>query len=569
MPTQNNRYCRPILLGLVPAVFLLFLGWAHGQQPAQPTPTVEELSRRVQELEEIVRRLQAERAPAEHPVNATGQEAAPAAKAGPEPIRAPAQPGQSNDGGEEQADVAGGGVRSQVPGPGGRGPSDVGTRIPESLLAGWDNGFILRSADKKYVLRITGQIQNDYRDYPYDRDITDVNTFLIRRARLGVEADMGIYEFRLLPDFSNKQNTSTPASTVILDAYINAHWWDAFQFEAGKFKQPFSYEQLIQDRFVPTVERSLIDQFVPARDIGVMIHGRRLFGGRFDYYASVANGEINGDFDTNNRKDVFGRLVYRPFQEIEWLKGLQGGVSVSTGIEQGTIFNNPGTTTVTNDLTALTLRTPAQIPWFKFNNIANAGGGTSNIVLPDGLRDRISPEVTYFYKGLGLAAQYFHQIQQVRESNAGPAERIHISVPVNGFYVLGTYLLTGEERTTYSEPITPLHEFDPCHPWTCRGAWELVARVSRVDMGDEVFEPFVIGVGGNRAVVRLADPTLWTRGVTEMTVGFNWYWTKWVRWQFNWEHDYFDQPVRLGPLNSPAGLLKHDDALLTRLQLIF
>lgn len=567
MPSQHYRHQSPILFWVAPAIALLALGWAQAQEPpAQPSPTIEELNRRVQELEEIVRRLQAERTPvpalpAEHHVAAQDEQGP---KEGAEKVPAPAD-AAGTDVAQGGVPGGGGGVRSQVPGPGGRAPSDAGTRIPESILAGWDNGFIIRSSDKKYVLRVTGQIQTDYRDYPYDRDLTDVDSFLVRRARLGVEADMGQYEFRLLPDFSNKQNTSTPASTVIQDAYINAHWWDAFQFEAGKFKQPFSYEQLIQDRFVPTVERSLIDQFVPARDVGVMIHGRRLFGGRFDYYASVANGEINGDFDTNNRKDVFGRLVLRPFQEAAWLKGLQFGVSVSTGIEQGTIFNNPGTTIVTNDLTGLTLRTPGQIPWFKFNNIANAGGGISNVVLPDGLRDRISPEVTYFYKGLGLAAQYFHQIQDVRLSNAGPAEAIRTSVPVNGFYVLGTYLLTGEERTTYSQPITPLHEFDPCHPWSCKGAWELVGRVSRVDMGDEVFEPFVVG----GATVRLADPTLWTRGVTEMTIGFNWYWTKWVRWQFNWEHDYFDQPVRLGPLNSPAGLLKHDDALLTRLQLIF
>ena len=60
--------------------------------------------------------------------------------------------------------------------------------------------------------------------------------------------------------------------------------------EAGKFKEPFSYEQLIQDRFVPTMERSIIDQLVPARDEGVMIHGQKLFEDRFDYAVGVFNG---------------------------------------------------------------------------------------------------------------------------------------------------------------------------------------------------------------------------------------------------------------------------------------
>ena len=74
------------------------------------------------------------------------------------------------------------------------------------------------------------------------------DSFLIRRARLGIEATMAnYYEFRLLPDFAG-----TTVSKSITDAYMNVHYWDQFQFEIGKFKQPFSYEDLIQDRYVPT-----------------------------------------------------------------------------------------------------------------------------------------------------------------------------------------------------------------------------------------------------------------------------------------------------------------------------
>jgi phosphate-selective porin len=136
------------------------------------------------------------------------------------------------------------------------------------------------------------------------------------RARLGIEADMfKYYEFRLLPDFSNGQTPGNPAQERIQDAYLNVHYWNAFQVEAGKFKQPFSYEQLIQDRFVPTNERSLIDQLVPARDEGVMIHGYNLFYGRFDYQVAVSNGEINGDEDTNELKDLVARVAVRPFND--------------------------------------------------------------------------------------------------------------------------------------------------------------------------------------------------------------------------------------------------------------
>src|SRR5262249_49317264 len=151
-------------------------------------------------------------------------------------------------------------------------------------------------------------------------------------------------EFRLLPDFTNASAPGVVGNPRLQDAYMNVHYWDAFQIEAGKFKQPFSYEQLIQDRFVPTMERSLIDQLVPARDEGVMMHGQKLFGDRLDYAFSVSNGEINGDFDQNDRKDVAGRVVVRPFRG-NWapqsLQYLQLGVSGTTGFEQELMNPNP------------------------------------------------------------------------------------------------------------------------------------------------------------------------------------------------------------------------------------
>src|SRR5207237_2516410 len=123
----------------------------------------------------------------------------------------------------------------------------------------------------------------------------------------------------------------------IQDSYLNVHYWDAFQIQAGKFKQPFSYEQLIQDRFVPTLERSIIDQMVPSRDVGLMLHGQKLFGDRVDYAVAYHNGVMNGDLDPNPSKDVSARVVVRPFNSDAfgcWLKGLQFGMSVNTGVDQ-------------------------------------------------------------------------------------------------------------------------------------------------------------------------------------------------------------------------------------------
>jgi phosphate-selective porin len=131
-------------------------------------------------------------------------------------------------------------------------------------------------------------------------------------------------------------------------------------------------------------------------------------------------------------------------------------------------------------------------------------------------------------------------------------------VHANGFYVLATWLLTGEERTTYSQAIAPLRPFEPRNPLAAPGAWEAVFRISRLELSDNIF---------TAGPSQLADPNKFSNAASEVTLGFNWYLTKWVRSQFNWEHAWFDRPVLLG--TAPGGLLRIQNTLFTRLQVIF
>lgn len=444
---------------------------------------------------------------------ATLPEVAPGAE--PAPPAQPAQPGPEAKVEAPKAD----------PGPGEKAAPKA------TPVAGWDDMFYLRSADKRFSLRFTGQVQADYRDVLNPGDTSDIDTFVVRRARMGLEATLfENYEFRFLTDFGNGQ-------TRLVDGYLNVHYWDPFQFTAGKFKQPFSYEQLAQDRFTPFVERSIIDQLVPARDIGVMVHGQKLFDDVLDYGLSVSNGVQNGDVDTNKAKDGTARVAVRPFAWLEDspLRRLQLGAAVNGGYQFEPI--NPPV-----------LRTPASVPFFRFNST----------VIADGRRVRFSPELVYFYGPFGFATQYFRMDQRVRPAAGGAPSTLSIDVPFEGFYVQATYLLTGEERVSYSQAIDPLRPFDPRPGRMGPGAWEAVARVSKLNVGDVVFAP------GN---ARLADPAAVSNEATELTVGFNWYLNKWVRTQFNYEHAWFGRPVRLGP--GPRGLFTQHDTIQGRLQFIF
>ncbi len=408
------------------------------------------------------------------------------------------------------------------------GPIGTTPQGDKAPFLGWDNGFYIRSADQQFRLRITGQLQADFRGYLDDNAPRDVTEFLIRRARFGLEATVfQYYEFRFLPDFGVGQ-------TRLQDAYINVHYIDDIQFTGGKFKQPFSYEQLIQDRFTPLMERSLIDQLVPQRDVGLMVHGQNLLGGRLDYGLAISNGEQNGDSDTNSSKDLNARIAIRPFASLDnFLKRLQFGVAGGFGVETETM--NPST-----------LQTPLGVPFMQFKSTAYANG----------LRDRWSPEIAYFYGSFGCSAQYFQMEQKIQQK---PGASPSIRVPFEGFYVQSTYLLSGETRTGYSQQISPTLPYDPCMGLSALGAWELVGRLSRLQVGAEAFAP------GN---TQLVNPSGNSSGATELTVGYNWYLNSWVRVQFNFEHAWFDQPVRLGAAG-PEGLHSHTDTVAMRLQFVF
>jgi phosphate-selective porin OprO/OprP len=230
---------------------------------------------------------------------------------------------------------------------------------------------------------------------------------------------------------------------------------------------------------------------------------------------------------------VAARVAVRPFRQREnlpWLQSLQLGFALTSGVQQEATSN-------------FQLRTPAGVPFFRFLDSVRA----------DGLRNRFSPEVAWFFGGFGFSAQYFKQTQEFRAPN-----NVVVDVPFNGFYLMATCLLTGEQRTSYSQAIDPLRPFDPRPGGFGSGAWELVGRVSRLRVGGAV-----LATGDQR----LANPALYSSGATEMTLGFNWYLNKWVRTQFNWEHAWFDQPVRLGPARSDP--FSSTDTLMARLQIMF
>ena len=390
------------------------------------------------------------------------------------------------------------------------------------------SGFSFGSADSNFVAQLHGVVQFDSRTFFQDGGNNGNDGFLLRRARPIFSGTVfHDFDFNFTPDFGG--------STVqIQDAYLNYRYDSAFQVQAGKFKSPVGLEQLQSDPNTLFNERSLANNLVPNRDLGLDLHGD-LFGGTASYAVGVFNG--TPDFSSTSTNASFqddkafaGRVFVQPWKnsDVNALRGLGFGVG---GSYQA---NHPNT----NSATGLTpgYTTDGQQKFFQYASGVNASGATW----------RVSPQAYYYYGPLGLLAEYVVSDQQVKKA-AKSADLANTAWEISG-----SWLLTGEDASYNG--VTPLHPFNlHNNQW---GAWQLVARYAALDVDDKAF------VGST-----YADPTKYASGASAWSVGLNWYLNKNLRANLSFSHTVFDGFTGVAsPGTVPA---QAENVLFSRLQLAF
>jgi phosphate-selective porin OprO and OprP len=386
-------------------------------------------------------------------------------------------------------------------------------------VAGAQSGFTLQSADGDFTLRIGGLLQASSRWFPAEGGDTGPNSFYVRRARPIFEGTIYKYiGFRLMPDFGL-------GTTVLQDAYLDLKYWPQAQLRLGKFKEPVSLERLQSAQDLQFVERSIANQLAPNRDVGAQFFGD-LSNGTVSYQFGLFNGVNDGgsgDIETtDDGKDIAARIFLQPFKNKNGsaAQGLGFGVAGSWGQQK-------------DPLTSVQYRTAGRSPYFRYDSAA----------VGDGDRRRIAPQLYYYTGPFGLMGEYINSSQEVRK---GPTKA---DLTNSGWFVQASYLLTGE-KSGYRNPA-PAKPFDPSkHQW---GAWEVVARYSRVNIDDEAFQK------------GLADPTASASDAKAFTLGLNWYLNKVFKAQFNWEHTDFNRKIKF----TGEDPRDHEDVLLTQFQLSF
>lgn len=350
---------------------------------------------------------------------------------------------------------------------------------PSKLTAGWNGEDVfIKSSDDQFLLEIGGRIHLDFR--AYSGELAPPSTFLVRRARLKVEGELyRMFEFKVQADFADDE------AVLLRDGFVNVHPRDIVQVMAGQFKSPFSQEEYQSSKYMTFVERSMINNIVPGRSPGVMVHGFTE-NAVVSYAASVQNDEGELGLNHEGGLGVFGQGRFKPWTEgvLETLS-FGGAVGYGKRDEERFVVGRTSSRSIVFfdkvPLNGTLLRRNVEGWWFP------------GPLLVQSEYDDLGAE----RNGLGS------------DGSALP------DVKARGFMVQAAFVLTGE--TNYPDdplvPRRPVHEGGP-------GAWEIAGRY-------QFFE-----IEGDELVNRVDD----------ITVAVNWWLNRFIRYQANVSFEIFRNP---------------------------
>jgi phosphate-selective porin OprO and OprP len=378
------------------------------------------------------------------------------------------------------------------------------------------DGLWFSAQDGQTHLQVHGYMQADDRMFSADTHGEPLDTFLFRKIRPLFEGTLfNNVDFRFMPDFG--QN-----NPQIQEAFLELKTLPFAKVRVGKFKEPIGLEVLRQDRDLTFVERSLASDLVPLRYFGAQLSGSVLSniityaGGYFDGSSDGSNGVFT---QWTEAEEAVSRLFLHPFAKsrVNAVRQLGLGVAGSAGHQSGPIAG---------------LKTVGQTTFFKYSSTAVA----------DGQHNRLSPQAYYYAGPFGLIGEYVISSQEVL--NKGISGRVRNEA----WEAAGSVLLTGEKNAYRG--VRARNAFEPGRGFDHFGALELALRYSQLRIDGAAFPHF-------------ANPATAPQFAEEEGIGFNWYLTRYVKLETDYEHTGFRMAVPgVTPLHS-------ENVLMNEIQLSF
>ena len=317
------------------------------------------------------------------------------------------------------------------------------------------SGFGLVSADGQSSVNLYGQFHFDSRSISNglaasnDKDTASgADNFEVRRGRLGITGT-------LLKDIDYELITNTLGSNanLIHRAYINYGYNQQAQVRVGRFKQPFSLEEMSSANGLDFMERSYGNQLVPSHRLGGMIHGEPVKG--FTYGVSVYQDGFN---EISNIDNIGALGAARATVNLAELRGIKDAIlHFGVGLDKGSFQTTPTVSTDTG--AAISGLTRGTVLAFRSEN-----RGMANVYRAQISGDTISPafgglannvaNISKELKGLELAlatGPWKFQTEYVDAAYSARALNYNTDSALGALGLKGTATLDVTAKTNYHE----------------------------------------------------------------------------------------------------------------------
>ena len=385
---------------------------------------------------------------------------------------------------------------------------------------------------KKPLFILNGQMQADQIYFSQDADsraalgdLQDGAQF--RRLRIGGRGTfLDVFEYSLGVDFALANQPS------YLDNYIE---WKELPWlqnvRAGHYFEPFSLERVTQNRNNTFMERSLVDTFAPARNMGIMAYGNtenELATWAIGTFRTNSDNTGNDSFDSGQALTMRGTWLpwWDEASEGRYYMHLGAAYSYRDAYEDQVRFRNTPEIRKSQPIGSPTANpgTPPFAPIFV---------DTGNIRDVDHFQ-LFDPEFALILGPLSLQSEYaFAAVERSGRPN----------LFFNGYMAQLSYFLTGEHRP-YDRKIGIHRRIQPFEDFfrvrtksqgiqTGLGAWEIAARFSNIVLNDK-------DIKGNN--------------LTDFTFGLNWYLNPYTRWKFNYVRAFLEDERKGNSITDAYGM---------------
>lgn len=366
-------------------------------------------------------------------------------------------------------------------------------------------GFVVTGIDGSYSAQAGTLMQLDAAGYSNSGTFDNNSGTEMRRGRLYLQGTVSKdWQYRFETEFFGATGTE------ITDAYVRYNGWTPFGADtkplaitAGHFKIPFSFEQLMADKDLALMERSLPTGFLKTRAPGVMLstsgaHWTAAAMG-FGEQLYATNTTSNGTSTTT--QDEGGGASAR----VTWAPFTDDGAALHVGF--ATQYNVPsqppeGTTPNTDKTLSYSTRPESHQTTHALISTGSLSGDVDDARL-------YGAEIAATLGPVVLQGEYIRSdVSRDRASD----------LSFDGWYAQASWALTSEIRA-YDADKGIFKGLTPLHPVGAGGSggWELTARYSEMDLNDDII------TGGRER---------------NTTLGLSWYANNFVRISGNWIHVY-------------------------------